>query len=214
MSRDGFLPKSLSNISKRQVPSIALFFSSIILLVVAILLPVEDVAAAADIMFLLIFMLINISVIRIRKTMGDELHYGYIMPFFPLIPILALLLQLALALLLFEMSPAAWVSAGLWIVVGFIMYFAYSKNHAKKRAQQSTLEYNKAEDKRKYRVMVPVRSGEISPQLVKYAQRLAWVWHGELQLTRIESLPHYVSTEDAMKRWNNDRTLVDNAKSC
>lgn len=212
ISRDGFLPPSLSKISKRKVPSVALFFSSIILLVVAILLPVEDVAAAADIMFLLIFMLINISVIRIRKTMGDELHYGYLMPFFPWIPILALILQLVLAVLLFEMSPVAWLSAGLWIIVGIIMYFAYSKSHAKKRAQKSVLEYIQAQDKRKYRVMVPIRSGGISQVLVKYAERLAWVWHGELQLTRIMTIPHYATDDEASERFAPNKEHIDNAK--
>jgi len=212
ISRDGFLPPSLSKISKRKVPSVALFFSSIIVLVVAILLPVEDVAAAADIMFLLIFMLINISVIRIRKTMGDELHYGYLMPFFPWIPILALILQLVLAILLFELSPAAWVSASLWIVVGIIMYFVYSKSHAKKRAQKSILEYSKAVDKRKYRVMVPIRSGGISQVLVKYAERLAWVWHGELQLTRIMTIPNYATDDEAQARFAPNKEHVTKAQ--
>lgn len=212
ISRDGFLPPSLSKISNRKVPSVALFFSSVILLVVAILLPVEDVAAAADIMFLLIFMLINISVIRIRKTMGDELHYGYLMPFFPWIPMLALILQLVLAMLLFEMSPVAWFSAGLWIVVGIIMYFAYSKSHAKKRAQKSVLEYTEASDKRNYRVMVPIRSGDISQVLVKYAERLAWVWHGELQLTRIMTIPHYATDQEANENFAPNKDHINTAK--
>ncbi len=211
ISRDGFLPPKLSKISKNKVPSVALFFSSIILLIVAVMLPVEDVAAAADIMFLLIFMLINISVIRIRKTMGDELHYGYIMPFFPWIPILALISQLALAVLLFEMSPAAWVSAGLWIAAGIVTYFVYSKSHAMKRAQKSVLEYNKAADKRKYRVMVPIRSGGISHVLVKYAERLAWVWHGELQLTRIMSIPDYATDEEANRHFATNKEHIINA---
>ena len=100
MSRDGFLPPVLSKISKNHVPHIALFASSVIVLTVALLLDVEGVAAAADIMFLLIFMLINISVIKIRREMSDELQYGFMMPFFPAIPIIALVLQLLLALLL------------------------------------------------------------------------------------------------------------------
>lgn len=87
MSRDGFLPKKLMRISKNKVPDIALACSSTIVIVVVMLLDVEAVAAAADIMFLLLFMLINISVIKIRKDMGDELTYGFLMPFFPYVPI-------------------------------------------------------------------------------------------------------------------------------
>ncbi|MBN2878381.1 MAG: amino acid permease [Clostridia bacterium] len=212
ISRDGFLPPSLTKISKTQVPSVALFFSSIIVLVVATLFPVEDVAAAADIMFLLIFMLINISVIRIRKTMGDELHYGYLMPFFPWVPILALILQLTLAIFIFQISPTAWLSAGAWIVAGIIFYFAYSKSHAKKRAQRSELEYIRAADKRKYRVMVPIRSGEISHALVKFAERLAWVWHGEMQLTRIMSIPHYATDEEAAMQFDFNKEYITEAR--
>ena len=118
----------LKKISKNHVPHIALFSSSVIVLAVALLLDVEGVAAAADIMFLLIFMLINVSVIRIRKDMSDELEYGFMMPFFPAVPIVALVLQLMLAVLLFKMSIMAWISSGLWIVAGVVIYYIYSKN--------------------------------------------------------------------------------------
>ena len=76
-------------------------------------------------------MLINISVIKIRKDMGDELTYGFLMPIFPYIPIVALVLQLVLAILLFELSLLAWMSAGLWIVAGIVMYFCVFQKERK-----------------------------------------------------------------------------------
>jgi amino acid transporter/nucleotide-binding universal stress UspA family protein len=212
MSRDGFLPKKLMRISKNQVPDIALACSSAIVLVVVLLLDVEAVAAAADIMFLLLFMLINISVIKIRKDMGDELTYGFLMPFFPYIPIVALVLQLVLAVLLFELSMLAWVSAGLWILAGITMYFAYSRKNGKKVAQKFTLEEEAAPGGKEYQVMLPVRSGGISDILAKYAARVAKYFDGELMLTRIVSVPHYLSEEEARAAADRKRGILTAAK--
>ena len=212
MSRDGFLPKKLMRISKNQVPDIALACSSCIVLIVVLLLDVEAVAAAADIMFLLLFMLINISVIKIRKDMGDELTYGFLMPFFPAVPIAALVLQLVLAMLLFELSMLAWASAGLWIVAGVVMYFVFSKKNGQKVAQKFTLEEHEAEVKMDYSVMLPVRSGGISDILAKYASRVAKYFGGELMLTRIVSVPHYLSEDEAREQAERKKGIIISAK--
>ena len=201
MSRDGFLPPALSKISKTHVPHIALFASSVIVLTVALLLDVEGVAAAADIMFLLIFMLINISVIKIRREMSDELRYGFMMPFFPVIPIIALMLQLLLALLLFEMSVLAWVSAGAWIAAGIVLYFAYSKKRGEKPITVTILEEHKIKQKRDRQIMLPVQHGHISQTLAKYASRIAGKENAELLLASIVSLPDYALEDEAQKGW-------------
>ncbi len=211
MSRDGFLPKKLMRISKNKVPDIALACSSAIVLIAVLLLDVEAVAAAADIMFLLLFMLINISVIKIRKDMGDELTYGFLMPFFPYVPIIALVLQLVLAMLLFELSLLAWLSAAMWILAGVVLYFTYSKKNGQKVAQKLTLEEIASGVEKDYHVMLPVRSGGISNILAKYASRVAKYFDGELMLTRIVSVPHYLSEDDARKQADMKRDILKSA---
>lgn len=208
MSRDGYLPSKLAKISKRQVPGVALGWSSAIVLVVVLLLDVEAVAAAADIMFLLLFMLVNIAVIKIRKDMGDELNYGFLMPFFPAIPILALILQLFLAVLLFEMSMIAWLFAGVWIIAGAGWYFAYAKKQGHKKAKKVTLEEDRDAESREYQVMLPARSGGISEILAKYAGQLAKEQNGELMITKIVAIPHYKTEEEAIEAANIKRGVV------
>lgn len=89
LGRDRMLPKFFAKISrKNKTPWIALMFTGFIVISVAILLPTMDVASSASIMFLFLFFLVNISVIKIRLNMGDELSYGFIMPFFPWLPLL------------------------------------------------------------------------------------------------------------------------------
>jgi amino acid transporter/nucleotide-binding universal stress UspA family protein len=212
MSRDGFLPQKMTRISKNHVPSVALGWSSAIVIVVVLLLDVESVAAAADIMFLLLFMLVNVSVIKIRKDMGDELNYGFLMPFFPAIPIIALVLQLALAVLLFEMSQLAWVFSGMWILVGTGVYFTYAKKRGIEAATQTTLEEEMDTDSREYQVMLPVRSGGISDILAKYAGRLAEKQNGELLITRIIAIPHYKTDEEAREGAEIKRGIVSSTR--
>jgi hypothetical protein len=48
-------------------------------------LPIEDVAAAADLMFLFLFIQVNISAMRLRLRRPD-LDRGFITPFLPVVP--------------------------------------------------------------------------------------------------------------------------------
>jgi len=42
------------------------------------MLPIKDVAASADIVFLLIFLFVNAAAIKIRVERGDELDYSFL----------------------------------------------------------------------------------------------------------------------------------------
>ena len=58
----------------------------------AVTLPIEDVASAADIMFLLVFLQVNVTLIRMRKT-HPKLPRGFRVPLVPLIPALGIVTQ-------------------------------------------------------------------------------------------------------------------------
>ena len=82
-------------------------------------------------LFLLLFLLVNLCVIKVRRNMGDELTYGFVMPLFPLLPLIAIVMQSILAVWLVHMSWVAWVVSGSWLVAALVIYQAYSRNHAK-----------------------------------------------------------------------------------
>lgn len=127
MGRDFNLPGIFKKVHpSRRTPYSALFISGALIIFMAVSLPIEDVASAADIMFLLLFLQVNIAVIMIRKKFGKELEYGYMMPFFPVIPILGIISQLFLAIYMFNYSPKAWYATIIWIGIGFLIYFGYS----------------------------------------------------------------------------------------
>ena len=98
-------------------------------------IPIKDVATAADVMFLLLFIQVNGAVLKIRREFGERLRYGYLLPFYPVVPIVGGLLQAALAIYLYRFSPKAWYLAGGWIVVGVGLYFAYARERLQQKEE-------------------------------------------------------------------------------
>jgi len=131
LGRDHMLPPVFSRLhSKRRTPHAALLFTAILVIIVAAFLPTIDVASSASMMFLFLFFVVNLCVIRIRRRMVDEMTYGFVMPLFPIPPIVAILIQAVLAVWLVHMSPIAWVVGPAWILSGIAIYHLYSKYKA------------------------------------------------------------------------------------
>lgn len=129
MGRDFNLPGIFKKVHpENRTPYSALLISGALIIIMAVSIPIEDVASAADIMFLLLFIQVNVAAIAIRKKFGNEIEYGFKTPFFPLIPVLGILSQLFLAIYMFKFSPLGWYVTIFWIGIGFLIYFGYSLN--------------------------------------------------------------------------------------
>ena len=201
LGRDRMLPALFSKISKKQkTPYMALLFTSFIVISVASFLPTMDVASSASIMFLFLFFTVNLSVIKIRRYMADELHYGYIMPFFPFVPIVAIIFQAILAFSLHEMSWVAWVVAPVWIFGGIVIYWAYSKKRAVATQDEIiVLEEAPAPVSHKYRIMVPVADPTNALQLVGNTFKLSGAKDAQVELLHMVPIPEAVPLSDAEK---------------
>jgi nucleotide-binding universal stress UspA family protein len=126
MGRDRNFPAFFSKVnSKNYTPHWAILVSLVIILFMAVSLPVEHVASAADVMFLLLFLQVNIAMIRLRKKRPD-LDRGFFTPIFPYLSILGIATLLFLAIYMFKYSPIAWIVTGCWIGLGLIAYRGYA----------------------------------------------------------------------------------------
>ena len=195
------LPKFLAKIHRRRkTPWGALVLTGVIVLIVTTLLPTQDVASSASIMFLFLFFLVNLCVIKIRRSMGDELTYGFLMPLFPLFPILAIVCQLTLAVWLVHMSLIAWIIAPAWIFVGFIIYQVYSKSHTITTEDEIlVLEEEKLAESDRYRVMVSVANPDNAIELVRNAYRLCRAKEAQVDLIHMVPVPVSVALADARR---------------
>lgn len=126
MGRDGNLPPIFSRVNPRTLtPFMAVLISGLLVIVMAMSLPIEAVAASADIMFLLLFMMVCYSVISLRKRRPD-LERKFRLPLNPILPWLGIILCSLLALSLLRLSLLAWGVAILWLVGGLVLYLTYN----------------------------------------------------------------------------------------
>jgi amino acid transporter len=188
MGRHYNLPHILSSIhSKNKTPHIAIAISGVIMAIMAFSLPLDQIAVAAGVIFLLLFTQVNISVITIRKMHGDRLDYGFKTPLFPAVPIIGIFLKIGLALYLLATQPLSWGIAALWVLIGFVIYRMYTfKQEINHYAPVITSEGDLA--RKEFRILVPY-TPENPDRLLKYAIRVAKEKDGEINILRIITVP-------------------------
>jgi APA family basic amino acid/polyamine antiporter len=201
LGRDRMLPAFFAKISKKQnTPYVALLATAVIVIIVASMLPTMDVASSTSIMFLFLFLMVNLCVIKIRRSMADELTYGFIMPLFPVFPVMAIICQVTLAAWLIHMSLIAWIVAPAWIIIGVIIYHTYSKSRAITTEDEIlVLEEEKTHESDKYPVMVAVANPDNAAQLVQSTYRLCGAKDAQVELLHMVHVPDLVSLADAEK---------------
>jgi amino acid transporter/nucleotide-binding universal stress UspA family protein len=188
MGRDHNLPAIFARVHpRRHTPYWAVLISGGLMILMAWSLPIEDVAAAADIMFLLLFLQVNVAVLILRHKMPD-LDRGFKVPWMPAIPLLAILCNGLLALQLFRFSPIAWYFALAWLLVGLLAYYTYfSKIEAMERPKEILLE--EVLVSRDYSVLVPVATQEQARILGKIGAILSQDNQGEVLALHVVRVP-------------------------
>jgi amino acid transporter/nucleotide-binding universal stress UspA family protein len=187
MARDANLPKLLARVHPvRATPHFAILASAAIVVSMAVLLPIEDVAAAADIMFLLLFVQVNVALVRLRARRPD-LDRGFRVPWVPLVPGVAIAAMLFLAVFLFTHYPMAWAAAGAWIGVGTLVYYGYSRKREAAFVERER--WMERIERREYRVLVALSSPRTMPSLMEAAIAIARKHDGEIVAVSVAEVP-------------------------
>ncbi len=188
MGRGGDLPGYFSTIHRqRRTPHIAIIVSGFLIVAFAIALPIEDVAGGASLTFLVLFLLTNFSLIRLRKLQPD-LKRSFRVPWVPVIPYITIGIQLLLSVHLFSVSPVAWYVTIGWTVFGIWVYGNLgAQEEAAKEADTILLEETIAE--KGYSVLMPVASGPDARQLTRMAAMLAGPNDGEVFAMHVIRVP-------------------------
>ena len=128
MSRDGLLPKAFSAVHpKFKTP----YKANLIILVLvggfAAFIPGDVVGNMTSIGTLFAFILVCVAVIILRKT-DPDLPRQFKTPLVPLVPILGIIVCAAM---IFGLGWTNWLRLGIWLVLGFVIYFGYSKSRSR-----------------------------------------------------------------------------------
>ncbi len=127
MSKDGLLPKAFSAVHpKYNTPYKASLFILILVGLFAAFVPGDIVGDMTSIGTLFAFMLVCAAVIVLRKT-NPELKREFKTPWVPFVPILGILVCGAM---IFGLGWTNWLRLGVWLIVGLVIYFLYSKKHS------------------------------------------------------------------------------------
>lgn len=139
MSRDGLLPKQFSEIHpvyKTPAKATGLLFGLVGLF--AAFVPGDIVGDMTSIGTLFAFILVSIGVIIMRKNNPDAIR-----PFrTPLVPVVPILGVLVCGFMIFGLGWQNWIRLLVWLIIGFVIYFGYSRHHSKINHTESASDYS------------------------------------------------------------------------
>ncbi len=130
MSNDKLLPGPFGAIHRKtKTPMFSSLITMLIVACIAGLFSVDILGPLVSITTLLIFAIVCLGVLVLRKT-HPEFHRPFKVPFVPLIPLLGLLACVGQMCML---PFITWVQIFFWMVLGLLIYFSYGIRHSKVR---------------------------------------------------------------------------------
>jgi basic amino acid/polyamine antiporter, APA family len=128
MSRDALLPMGLAKVHPRyRTPWLISIIVTIVVAVVAGFTPVGLLEEMVNIGTLSAFVLVSVGVIVLRRKRPD-LPRAFRVPLNPWLPALSAAICVYLML---NLTVETWLRFVVWLVIGFVIYFAYSHRHSK-----------------------------------------------------------------------------------
>lgn len=158
-------------------------------------------------MFLLLFVQVNLTLMILRHKRPD-LERGFVVPWFPGVPLMAILSNGLLAVYLFTFSPTAWYFAIGWTVVGLLAYYGYfSRMEALEKPKEVLLE--EVLVSRDYSVLVPVADEEQARILGHIGAVLAHDNQGEVLALHVVRVPPQLTLGEGRLFLKEGRSYLD-----
>ncbi len=201
MARDRWLPEVLAGIHKtRQTPHVAIFVTGAIFLIVAVTLPVNALGSAASVMFLLVFAMVNLALVALRRKQPG-LSRPFRIPLYPVLPLVGFVINLALAIYQVVFDPRPWGVVVAWTVLGLLFYYAvFDKKRRALGPQVLELERSPlAAEKKRYRILVTLANPETVVPLINIAAALAKQKDGEIVALTVTLVPEQLPINEGLR---------------
>ena len=204
MGRDHNLPPVFARIhATRLTPFVAVLVTGALMLAAALVLPIETAATAGGVMFLLMFIQVNLAVISLRRT-RPEVSRGFLIPFFPVPALIAVAANAGLVLYIISYNPVAvWTAFG-WVVAGLLAYYTYFEHREALEAPREVV-HEEAVGEHAYTVLVAVRDEREAAIMGWLGSVLAKARGGGLLATHMLEVPRPLSL-------NEGRALVESGR--
>ncbi|MFB6267368.1 MAG: amino acid permease [Halodesulfurarchaeum sp.] len=226
MGRDRSLPGFFDRVHpEKRTPHWAILLSAILIAGMAVLLPIEAVAASADIMFILLFVQVNWTLVRMRQTHPD-LPRTYEVPYMPWPPLIGIVFQLILTPFLIRAlglealgigssnhGLVALITTAIWMGLGLVLYYGYARQKEAEKLEREapTVVAEEAPSEREYRLLVPVANPGSVDQLMRTAIDIARANDGEIVVTTVVTVPQQTPLSEGRQFVDEERAVLDRA---
>jgi basic amino acid/polyamine antiporter, APA family len=145
MSRDGLLPSTFSRVHPRfRTPWLSTIIFTILIALVGALTPIGIVGALTNMGTLAAFILVSIALPILRKRYPQTTGFTvpgpvWLVPTISGVSAFGLMLSLAFGSPLWFGIPAPWLGFIVWLIIGFAIYFAYSRSHSNVGREEATI---------------------------------------------------------------------------
>lgn len=130
MAKDGLLPKFFAALHpKFRTPWKTNLFFLVFVSLFAGLVPVSDLGHMVSIGTLFAFVLVCIGILVLRRSLPDAVR-PFRTPFVPYVPIMGVLVCVYL---MYSLPAESWVRLFIWMAIGVVVYFSYSRKYSKIR---------------------------------------------------------------------------------
>jgi APA family basic amino acid/polyamine antiporter len=137
MARQGVLPNVLSTISRQSVPVFTILLCGLVISGIVLVTGgnLDWLASLFNFGTLLTFFFINLSLLKLRKTMPD-VKRSFKVPLYPYTPVFAMISCIVLA---FYLNANAVITACFFLALGIVVYYVNNKRKASRRPSSTDL---------------------------------------------------------------------------
>ncbi len=131
MANDGLLPKKFFGAvhPKYRTPYKNTMLVGLLAAIVGSVTPIQIIGNMVNIGTLLAFVIVCIAVMVLRRTNPDQPR-PFRTPWVPVVPILGILIN---GLMMWSLGWQNWARLIIWLVIGLVIYFTYSRYHSRVR---------------------------------------------------------------------------------
>jgi uncharacterized hydrophobic protein (TIGR00271 family) len=207
LARQGAFPDSLRRLRLPfRVPPYLFGLLFVITAPLVFWAPVSWLMDLAAVFFLVPVILINLAAISSRR-LEPERRRSYIVPFYPLVPSVALFISAAL---LFALPLPGILGAVAWLVLGSGFYLAYSRMHLME-AKEGVLVFGREPEREKrgggWRILVPLSAGAERHLVLTLATSLARQTDGEVVPLQVIPIADPLAIEEGRRLAKERNTL-------
>jgi uncharacterized hydrophobic protein (TIGR00271 family) len=207
LSRQGGLPETLRRVWRRfHVPPLLFVVPLGIGVPLSLLLPMNWLANAGAGLLLVVICLFNIACIHSRRV-EPERRRTFLLPFFPLVPGVALGVGIGL---LFSLPALGLLAIAGWMLVGVVVYFAYARPRMMV-AQEGILKFSREPLHEKIagvpRILVPLSEGREKRLMLELSSALAKQMGAEVVALQVIPMADPLAIEEGRRLAKERNTL-------